>query len=194
MMQRLVLIAGAIRGKSPDPGQLRDLEMGSAELVDMAGTRSCDATVYNLVMSESAVPRRAFLGVTAATALSYSRVMGANERIQLGLIGCGERGRGDLGNFVRTDTVTVSALCDIYETNIEAGKKVANNSSLKTFADHRKLLEMPGLDAVLIAVPDHWHSRIAIDALNAGKDVYVEKPLTLKIEEGPEVVKAARIN
>jgi predicted dehydrogenase len=145
-------------------------------------------------MSENAVPRRAFLGVTAATALSYSRVMGANERVQLGLIGCGERGRGDLGNFVRTDTVNVAALCDIYETNIEAGKKVANNPSLKTFADHRKLLETPGLDAVLIAVPDHWHSRIAIDALNAGKDVYVEKPLTLKIEEGPEVVKAARIN
>ena len=145
-------------------------------------------------MSENAVPRRAFLGATAVTALSYSRVMGANERIQLGLIGCGERGRGDLGNFVRTDTVIVTALCDIYETNIEAGKKVANNSSLKTFSDHRKLLEMPGLDAVLIAVPDHWHSRIAIDALNAGKDVYVEKPLTLKIEEGPEVVKAARIN
>ncbi len=145
-------------------------------------------------MSENSVPRRAFLGVTAATALSYSRVMGANERVQLGLIGCGERGRGDLGNFVRTDMVTVAALCDIYENNIEAGKKVANNASVKTFSDHRKLLESPGLDAVLIAVPDHWHSRIAIDALNAGKDVYVEKPLTLKIEEGPEVVKAARIH
>jgi hypothetical protein len=72
-------------------------------------------------MSETVVPRRAFLGVTAATALSYSRVMGANERVQLGLIGCGERGRGDLGNFVRTDTVSVAALCDVYETNIEAG-------------------------------------------------------------------------
>jgi predicted dehydrogenase len=145
-------------------------------------------------MPENAVPRRAFLGVTAATALSYSRVMGANERIQLGLIGCGERGRGDLGNFVRTDMVTVAALCDIYGTNLDAGKKVANNPDVKTFADHRKLLETPGLDAVLIGVPDHWHSRIAIDALNAGKDVYVEKPLTLKIEEGPDVVKAARVN
>ena len=145
-------------------------------------------------MSENAVPRRAFLGVTAATALSYSRVMGANERIQLGIIGCGERGRGDLGNFVRTDTVNLAAVCDIYETNAEAGKKVGNNPSAKMFTDHRKLLETPGLDAVLIAVPDHWHSRIAIDALNAGKDVYVEKPLTLKIEEGPEVVKAARVN
>jgi predicted dehydrogenase len=145
-------------------------------------------------MSENAVPRRAFLGATAVTALSYSRVMGANERLNIGLIGCGERGRGDLGNFVRTDAVNVTSLCDIYETNIEAGKKVANNASVKTFDDHRRMLASAELDAVLIAVPDHWHSRIAIDALNAKKDVYVEKPLTLKIEEGPEVVKAARIN
>src|SRR5437868_31731 len=145
-------------------------------------------------MSENAVPRRAFLGATAVTALSYSRVMGANERIQLGLIGCGERGRGDLGNFVRTDTVNVTALCDIYETNIEAGKKVASNPGLKTFADHRKLLETPGLDAVLIAVPDHWHSRIAIDALNAGKDVYVEKPIFHKPEDGQAMVRAAHAN
>lgn len=145
-------------------------------------------------MPTTAVPRRAFLGVTAATALSYSRVMGANERVNLGLIGCGSRGRGDLGNFIATDTVNVTALCDVYETNIELGKTTAKSPSVKTFSDHRKLLEVKDLDAVLIGVPDHWHSRIAIDALNARKDVYVEKPLTLKIEEGPDVVKAARIN
>src|SRR5215831_7583993 len=106
-------------------------------------------------MSENAVPRRAF--------------MGANERINLGLIGCGERGRGDLGNFVRTDGVNVTSLCDIYEANIETAKKVANNTSVKTFGDHRKMLESADLDAVVIGVPDHWHSRIAIDALNAKK-------------------------
>ena len=145
-------------------------------------------------MSENAVPRRAFLGVTAVTALSYSRVMGANERIQIGLIGCGERGRGDMGNFIKSDMAGVAALCDIYEVNLDKAKTAANNPGVKTFSDHRKLLETPGLDAVLIGVPDHWHSRIAIDALNAGKDVYVEKPLTLRIEEGPEVVKAARVN
>jgi predicted dehydrogenase len=144
-------------------------------------------------MSETDVPRRAFLrGVTAATALSYSRVFGANERVQLGLIGCGERGRGDMGNFVKAGNVDVAALCDIYAPQIDAAKKTAPNA--RPFSDHRKLLEVKELDAVLIGVPDHWHSTIAIDALNAGKDVYVEKPLTLRIEEGPPIVKAARVN
>src|SRR5262245_44657637 len=138
-------------------------------------------------MSQTAIPRRAFLGAATATALSYSRVMGANERVNLGLIGCGSRGRGDMGNFIATDTVNVTALCDVYETNIRLAKNASKSASAKTFSDHRKLLEVKELDAVLIGVPDHWHSRIAIDALNAKKDVYVEKPLTLKIEEGPEV-------
>jgi predicted dehydrogenase len=145
-------------------------------------------------MSQTAVPRRAFLGATALTALSYSRVMGANERVNLALIGAGVRGRGDMGNFIATDTVNVTAVCDVYDANIDLAKSAAKSPSVKTFRDHRKLLEAPDVDAVLIGVPDHWHSRIAIDALNAKKDVYVEKPLTLKIEEGPEVVKAARVN
>jgi predicted dehydrogenase len=144
-------------------------------------------------MPENDVPRRTFLrGVTAATALSYSRVYGANERVQLGLIGCGERGRGDMGKFVRSGTVDVTAVCDIYGAQIDAAQQIAPKS--KTFTDHRKLLEMKEVDAVLIGVPDHWHAAVAIDALNAGKDVYVEKPLTLKIEEGPPIVKAARVN
>ncbi|MBZ5620619.1 MAG: Gfo/Idh/MocA family oxidoreductase [Acidobacteriia bacterium] len=144
-------------------------------------------------MPENNVPRRAFLGgITAATALSYSRIYGANDRIQLGLIGCGERGRGDMGNFLKAGNVDVAALCDIYANQIDLAKNVAPNA--QSFTDHRKLLEMQQVDAVLIGVPDHWHAAIAIDALNAKKDVYVEKPLTLKIEEGPPIVKAARIN
>jgi predicted dehydrogenase len=144
-------------------------------------------------MPENDVPRRTFLrSATAVTALSYSRVYGANERVQLGLIGCGERGRYDMGNFVKSGKTDVVALCDIYGNNIDAAKNTAPNA--KTFADHRKLLEMKEVDVALIGVPDHWHASCAMDALNAGKDVYVEKPLTLKIEEGPEIVKAARVN
>ena len=144
-------------------------------------------------MSEPGVARRSFLrGVTAATALSYSRVYGANGRLQLGLIGCGDRGTYDMGNFLKTGTVDVVALCDIWETHVNKAKEKAPQA--KTFSDHRKLLELKEIDVALIGVPDHWHTTIAIDALNAGKDVYVEKPLTRTIEEGPRIVKAARVN
>jgi predicted dehydrogenase len=144
-------------------------------------------------MSETNVARRAFLrGVTAATALSYSRVFGANGRVQLGLIGCGERGRSDMGKFIKAGNTDVVALCDIYGAQIDRAKQVAPNA--KSFTDHHELLALKDVDVALIAVPDHWHAATAIDALNAGKDVYVEKPLTLKIEEGPAIVKAARLN
>jgi len=144
-------------------------------------------------MPESSLPRRSFLrGATAVTALSYSRIYGANERVQLGLIGCGERGRYDLGNFVKTGIVDVTALCDIWAPQMEHARQ--NAPQARTFTDHRALLDSKLIDVALIGTPDHWHVPIAIDALNAGKDVFVEKPLTLNIEEGPEVVKAARIN
>jgi predicted dehydrogenase len=140
--------------------------------------------------------RRALRGIGAAaatmTAASYSRVMGANEKIYLGAVGVGDRGRHDMRMFQTTGQVEVTAVCDIYSQQIDLAKQQAPNA--KSFSDHRKLLETKELDAVLIATPDHWHAAIAIDALNAGKDVYVEKPLTRTIEEGPKIVKAARVN
>jgi predicted dehydrogenase len=146
-------------------------------------------------MSENRVPRRAFLGgLSAATALSYSRVYGANDRIQLGLIGCGERGQYDMGNFVKSGKVDVVALADIWAAQLEKAKAKPGAAEAKTFEDHRRVLDMKEVDVALIGVPDHWHAPIAIDALNAGKDVYVEKPLTLTPEEGPAIVKAARVN
>jgi predicted dehydrogenase len=146
-------------------------------------------------MSENRVPRRAFLGgVTAVTALSYSRVYGANDRVQLGLIGCGERGQYDMGNFVKAGNTDVIALADIWASQMDKAKENAAAAHAKTFEDHRRVLDMKEVDVALIGVPDHWHAPIAIDALNAGKDVYVEKPLTLTPEEGPRIVKAARIN
>ena len=143
-----------------------------------------------------AVDRRRFIKTTAAasaaTALSYSRILGANERIRLGLIGCGSRGVGDMNTFMKIGTVDVPALCDVYGARIDEARKTASNA--KAFTDHRHVLDLKDVDAVIVAVPDHWHTAITIDALNAGKDVYVEKPLTLRIEEGPEIVKAARVN
>jgi predicted dehydrogenase len=128
----------------------------------------------------------------AWTASSYGRIFGANERINLGLVGCGGRGRGVMGTFIKTGQVNVTAVCDVFTERIDQAQTQAPGA--KGFGDHRKLLEVKDLDAVLIATPDHWHAETAIDALNAGKDVYVEKPLTLTIEEGPRIVKAARVN
>jgi predicted dehydrogenase len=145
------------------------------------------------------VHRRDFLKMTAAsmTAASYSRVMGANGMVNLGLIGAGGRGKFVMGVFQDTGKVNVSAICDVYSARVdEAMQKGAEKGakSAKGFRSHQELLQTRDLDAVLIATPDHWHTGTAIDALNAGKDVYVEKPLTLTIEEGPKIVKAARVN
>jgi predicted dehydrogenase len=151
-------------------------------------------------MSDTSVSRRDLLRTTATTAAtmsaaSYSRVLGANDRVQFGVIGCGGRGQYVMETFIKTDQVDLRGVCDVWSERAAQAKQKANAPNAETFGDHRKMLEtLKPLDAVLIATPDHWHSRIAIAALNAGKDVYCEKPLTLKIEEGPEVVKAARVN
>jgi predicted dehydrogenase len=131
-------------------------------------------------------------GAIALTAASYSRVLGANDRINLGLIGCGDRGRHVMGEFVVRPEIQVVAVCDAFGQRMDQAKQKAQSAS--SLEDYRKLLEVQPLDAVLIATPDHWHSHIAIEALNAGKDVYVEKPLTRTIDEGPLIVKAAREN
>jgi len=136
--------------------------------------------------------RDLFRGGLAFTAASYTRILGANDRIGLGVIGCGDRGRGDMRIFQKQPGVQVVAVCDVYGEMIDRAQQMAPGA--RAFTDHRKLLEMKEADIVLIATPDHWHAQITIDALNAGKDVYVEKPLTLRIEEGPEIVKAARVN
>lgn len=128
----------------------------------------------------------------AMTAASYSRVLGANDRIQLGVIGCGGRGQYVMSVFHKYPSVNVTAVCDVWGDR--AGEAAKKAPGARGFEDHRKLLETAGVDAVLIATPDHWHAAIAIDALSAAKDVYVEKPLTLRIEEGPKIVRAARVN
>jgi len=147
-------------------------------------------------MSDTTVPRRDFIrtvgAATAATALSYSRILGANERVQMGLIGCGGRGVGNMENFLKLGTVDFTAFADVYGTRIDQAKKSA--PAAKSFGDYRALLDLKELDAVMVATPDHWHKAQTVDALNAGKDVYVEKPLTLRNEEGPDIIKAARLN
>jgi predicted dehydrogenase len=138
------------------------------------------------------VLRAAAIGAAAFSAASYNRILGANGQIQLGLIGCGGRGVGVLTQFVKNEAIRTTALCDVYSARIDDAKNVAPEA--RSFRVHEELLAQDNVDAVLIATPDHWHAQITIDAANAGKDIYVEKPLTLKLEEGPPIVKAVRLN
>ena len=148
-------------------------------------------------MADSRLHRRdLFQGLAgtalAASAASYQRVLGANDTIQLGLIGCGGRGRSVMRAFQTNAAVRVAAVCDVYSDRID--KALEDAEGARGFRDHRKLLDQKDVDAVLVATPDHWHAGIVIDAARAGKDIYVEKPLTLKIEEGPEIVKEVRLH
>ena len=137
------------------------------------------------------ITRREAAKAAGMTALSYSRIVGANDRIGLGVIGTGGRGTYVMSLFQKNQDVEVRALCDVYAVRIDQAQQKAPNT--KAFGDHRQLLELKELDAVLIGSPDHWHKDHAIDAMNAGKDVYVEKPMCRKRDEAPEMVKAARI-
>ena len=113
-----------------------------------------------------------------------SRVLGANNKIRMGTIGVGGRGSYVTGYWSRigeeTGLCEVVAVCDVYQKRLDANKK---HYHCDAYQDYKELLARNDIDAVYIATPDHWHARIAIDALNAGKDVYVEKPMTHTIEE-----------
>ncbi len=143
-------------------------------------------------MNRRRFARTVAVGAAAMSAASYNRVLGANGKINLGLIGCGGRGKNVLESFVANSSIQANALCDVYAARIDEAMKIAPGA--KGYKEHEDLLSRDDVDAVLIATPDHWHANIAIDAANAGKDIYIEKPLTLKIEEGPRIVKAVRVN
>jgi len=131
--------------------------------------------------------RRQFL---LTTAVAQGRIPGANERIRTGIIGAGGRGKYLTGQFKEVGA-EMAAVCDIYEPNLQGVLKEASTGA-KPFHDYRKLLDDKSIDAVIVATPDHWHARMVIDAVEAGKDVYVEKPMAHKIDEGFDVIKAVR--
>jgi len=139
----------------------------------------------------AALNRRQAGKLAAISALSYSRVLGANDRVGLGVIGTGNRGSYVMTVFQKNAEVEVRALCDVYAKRVDEAQQKAPGA--KGYSDHRQLLERKDIDAVLIGSPDHWHKDHAIDAMAAGKDVYVEKPMCRTREEAPAMVKAARV-
>ena len=131
--------------------------------------------------------RRVFLMTSAGTALAQT----PTNTVRLALIGAGGRGRRVMSEFQRDPDLKVHAVCDVYEPNLELGLSAAGPGTVAC-RDYRRVLDDPAVDAVLIATPEHWHHRMTLDAMAAGKDVYVEKPLCHTPEEGKELVEAQR--
>jgi predicted dehydrogenase len=118
-----------------------------------------------------------------------------NDRVRVGLIGCGGMGRGDLATFFLNAEVDCPVVCDVDDRQLaEAVKLVQEKRNAKpdTVKDFRRVLERKDIDAVLVATPDHWHALPTVLACQAGKDVYVEKPLALTIAEGRAMIEAAK--
>ena len=138
--------------------------------------------------------RRRFLrtaGAATLTAASASRVVGANDRIRVALVGCGGRGRSVAAKLAAVDGVEYTHFCDVYDRQAEAARDALAGQSARLGRDYRRVIEDRDVDAVHIATPDHWHALPAVDAIREGKHVYVEKPLGHNILEGKAMVKAA---
>ncbi len=147
--------------------------------------------------------RREFLGTaataTAAVALVGSKTQPAtaaqaspNRTINIGLIGCGGEGQAVMLAHMQCPDTRIVAVCDLNEERLGYGVKATGNDSIATYRDYRKLLENKDIDAVIVGTNDHWHALCTIHACQAGKHVYVEKPLATSIGEGRAMVQAAR--
>jgi predicted dehydrogenase len=145
-------------------------------------------------MSDKTIGRREFMGGlalgTAAMLVYPPKVVGANDRVRVGMIGVGGRGQELLKWVVAVPNVEVVAIADIYKRRHDEARRIV--PALQTYDDHRRLLDLKDIDAVLIASPLHMHCRHLLDTLAAGKDLYCEKTMTWSIHEAEQCVAAAR--
>ena len=149
------------------------------------------------LLASTAALAAAAAGLTAAPALSAgkSKVAGANDALQVGVIGTGKMGRSNMLAFSKGRDVRVAAVCDCYRPNLDLALKTLADENLpkpQEFADFRKLLDLKEIDVVIVASPDHWHPLHAVMAARAGKDVYVEKPVSVTVSEGRKMTEVSR--
>lgn len=136
---------------------------------------------------------RTVAGAGLASAASLERVLGANDRVRVGLVGNGLIGKRHLLDFKAQPDVEIAAVCELSDERLEQAASAAGNSPAR-YKDFRKLIERQDLDAVVVSVPDHWHALMTILACAASKDVYVEKPLTHVVREGEWMIQTATAN
>ncbi len=133
------------------------------------------------------------VGLEPIPSAAQEKAVPANDKIVLGVIGCGGRGQGHIGWFSQHADVQVGAVCDVYDKHLEQAIAKTGGKA-KGYEDFRKLLEQQDVDAVVVATPPHWHPLISVYACQAGKDVFCEKPICLVPAEGYAMLNAARDN
>lgn len=139
--------------------------------------------------------RRNFLavaGAAACSAKSYAQIIGANERLRIGVIGCGGMATHHMKSLMKVkekDNIEILAVCDVWQKRLEDAAALTGG---KKVPDYRSLLADKDIDYVLIATPEHWHAQMALDAISAGKNIYLEKPMAHTIDEAKKVVGALK--
>ena len=170
----------------------KESELTRRDFIKTTGVTTAGLVAATLAHSE-ATPARA----TPRSLPASARIIGANGRINFGFIGVGGMGSGHLGTIngfatKNQENVAPIAVCDVFEKRRLKAQKTINVPDAQVYKDYRKLLENKDIDVVVIATPDHWHSAIAIDAMEVGKHIYVEKPMTHTLDEAFELWKVAK--
>ncbi|MGH9406551.1 MAG: Gfo/Idh/MocA family protein [Terriglobia bacterium] len=135
------------------------------------------------------------VGAGVALATASRPILGANDRVIVGGIGTGRQGSYDLQDFARQPDVEIAALCDVYQPNLDRWARISpprQAAQPQTYHDFRQVLNRKDIDVIVVGTPDHWHPLVMVAACKAGKDVYVEKPISHTVDEGKLMVEAAR--
>jgi len=135
--------------------------------------------------------RRHFLAASTAAPVALAQSTRPNDKIRIALIGAGGMGSGDVNSALTTGLAELVAVADIYDGRLTRAKEIWG-SHIQTTRDYREILAKKDIDAVIIGTPDHWHAKISVDAMNAGKDVYCEKPMVQKVDDGHQVIDASK--
>ena len=149
----------------------------------MAGPNVKRRTFLKTAVTASAAP-------AVAAAASAQALRTGDKRYRLAIIGVGRRGRSNLRSALQVPELDVVAICDVYRPNIDLALKMVPEA--RVYDDFRDVLAADDIDAVCLGTPDHWHAYMTVEACKAGKDVYVEKPISVTVHEGRMMVEAAR--
>src|SRR5579884_1936872 len=136
----------------------------------------------------SNLSRRTFVAGAAVSAAAYAKIPGANDRLRIGVIGCGGQANSHMQALLKmreSDNCDITNVCDVFD---KRANEAAQLTGAKVVKDYRRVLDNPDIDYVLIATPEHWHYQMTLDAIDAGKHIYCEKPMTHTVEQSKRIV------